>query len=222
MFGQTMVLWPCPVDLCIVNINMPKLADIPEVVRVEAYLRMMDGDPMHWITYTPADECFLKGEDPFITTRRTPHVLWGRIAPREPWPCLGELDTYRCVLQFQMLTATAREELVTCYRHVAYQVCIIEVKPWFVIIPQGDLGSGPVHDDFVALALHHLEAGDLAALGQASQSLLQRSHPESSTSSALRWLLLVLDTMADQRVVLRSLIASIRTLEPPNWATMNA
>jgi two-component system chemotaxis sensor kinase CheA len=202
--------------------NMLKLADIPEPVRVDAYPRARDGDPMHWITYTPADECFFKGDDPLFTTRHTPHVLWGRITPREPWPCLGELDTYRCVLQFQMLTATAHEELVECYRHVADQVCITEVKPWFVVIPQGDPGGGPVHEDFIARALHHLEAGDLAALRQAGQSLLHSSHPESWISSALRWLLLLLDSVADQRVVLRSLIASLRTLTQPNWATVNA
>lgn len=70
----------------------PPLADIPEAVRVEAYRRAQDGDFLHWIAYTPAEECFFQGDDPFFTVRQTPDLLWGRIVPREPWPRLAELD----------------------------------------------------------------------------------------------------------------------------------
>jgi two-component system chemotaxis sensor kinase CheA len=201
-----------------VNINMPKLADIPEGIRVDAYLRAMDGDAVHWVTYTPAQECFFQGDDPFATIRQTPHVLWGRITPREPWPHLAELNVYRCVLEFQLLTSATHEKLAECYRDVADQVGIMAVDPWSVAIPQGDPGSGPVHEDFVAQALLHLEAGNLAALQQAGQTLLHLSHPELWISSALRWLLLLLDSMPDKRNVLRSLIESLRTLRSPDWA----
>ena len=178
------------------------LADIPEAVRLKAYLRAMDGDAVHWVAYTPLEECFFQGDDPFFTARQTPDILWGRIVPREPWPPLAELDAYRCVLEFQLLTAAPREELAEYYRYVPDQVSIVAVEPWFVVIPQGDPNGGPVYEDFVADALHHLEAGDLAALKQAALTMLQLSNPELWLSSALRWLLLLLDSVPDNRAAL--------------------
>lgn len=198
------------------------LADIPEVVRLDAYRRAMDGDALHWVAYTPTEECFFQGDDPFFTARQTPDILWGRIVPREPWPPLAELDAYRCVLEFQLLTAAPREELAEHYRYVPDQVCIVAVDPWFVVIPQGNPNGGPVYEDFVADALQHLGAGDLAALKQAALTMLQLSNPELWLSSALRWLLELLDSVPDNRAALRSLIESLRTLMPPDWAAANA
>ncbi|HAL39945.1 MAG TPA: chemotaxis protein CheA, partial [Polaromonas sp.] len=193
------------------------LAEIPEDVRMEAYRRAMDGDALHWVTYTPAEECFFQGDDPFFTARQTPDVLWGRIVPRESWPPLAELDAYRCVLEFQLLTTAPREELAEYYRYVPDQVGIIAMDPWFLVIPQGNPNGGPVYEDFVADALQHLEVGDLEALKQASQTMLQLSNPELWLSSALRWLIELLDRMPDQRAAMRSLIESLRTLAPPDW-----
>lgn len=199
------------------------LADIPEVVRLDAYLRAMNGDSVHWVAYTPVEECFFQGDDPFFTARQTPDILWGRIVPREPWPQLAELDAYRCVLEFQLLTAAPREELAEHYRYVPDQVCITAVDPWFVVIPQGNPNGGPVYDDFVADALQHLEAGDIAALKLAAQTMLHLSNPDLWLSSALRWLLLLLDSVPDKPSALRRLIESLLTLTPPDWAAqMNA
>lgn len=195
------------------------LAEIPEAVRMEAYRRAMDGDCVYWVAYTPMEECFFQGDDPFFTARQTPDILWGRIVPREPWPPLAELDAYRCVLEFQLLTVAPREELAEYYRYVPDQVSIVAVEPWFVVIPQGNPNGGPVYEDFVADALHHLEAGDLAALKQAAQTMLQLSNPELWLSSALRWLLALLDSVPDNRAALAQLIESLRTLAPPDWTT---
>lgn len=198
------------------------LADVPEAVRLNAYLRAMDGDAVHWVAYTPTEECFFQGDDPFFSARQTPDILWGRIVPREPWPPLAELDAYRCVLEFQLLTVAPRAELAAHYRYVPDQVCMVAVDPWFVIIPQGNPNGGPVYDDFVADALHHLEAGNLAALKQAALTMLHLSNPDLWLSSALRWLLLLLDSVPDKHVALRILIESLLTLTPPDWAALSA
>lgn len=200
----------------------PPLADIPEAIRAEAYRRAQDGDSLHWIAYTPAEECFFQGDDPLFTVRQTPDLLWGRIVPRAPWPPLAELDAYRCVLDFHQLTAAPHEELAEHYRYVPEQVCIMAVDPLLLVIPQGDSNGGPVSEDFAAAALHHLEAGDLTAIEQAAQTLLELSNPELWLSSALRWLLLLLDRMPDNRAALRLLIESLRTLTPPDWAAASA
>ena len=194
------------------------LASIPEAVRMQAYRQAMDGDSLYWVSYTPSEECFFQGDDPFFTARQTPDILWGRIVPREVWPKLAELDAYRCVLEFQLLTAAPREELAEYYRYVPDQVSMVAVEPQFFVIPQGDPNGGPVYDDFVADALQHLEGGDLAALKQAALTMLQLSNPELWLSSALRWLLELSDRVPDDRAALGALIESLRTLVPPDWA----
>lgn len=197
------------------------LAEIPEVVRLDAYLRAMNGDAVHWITYRPLEECFFQGDDPFFTARQTPDILWGRIVAREPWLPLAELDAYRSVLEFQLLTSAPRGELAEHYRYVPDQVCIVAVDARFVVIPQGNPNGGPVYDDFVADALHHLEAGDLAALKQAALTMLHLSNPDLWLSSALRWLLQLIDSVPDDHAALRSLILSLLTLTAPDWAAVN-
>ena len=193
------------------------LAAIPEAVRMQAFQRALSGDALHWVAYTPQQECFFQGDDPFFTARQTPGCLWGRIVPSEAWPALAELDAYRCVLAFQQLTTAAHAELAEHYRYVPDQVDIVAVDPWLVVIPQGSPNGGPVYEDFVADALQHLASGDLAALRQAALTMLQLSNPELWLASALRWLIVLLDSVPDRRAALRSLIESLRSLEPPQW-----
>lgn len=103
------------------------LADLPEAVRLKALQHVMDGNAVHWIAYTPVKECFFQGDDPFFTARQTPDILWGRILSREPWPPLAELDAYRCVLEFQMLTIAPRKVLDEHFRYMPDQVSIVAV-----------------------------------------------------------------------------------------------
>ena len=105
------------------------LVDIPEAVIMDAYRRAREGDALHWLVYTPAEECFFQGDDPLFQARQTPALLWGDIVTRKPWPNLTDLDTYRCVLDFRLLTAAPHEELVEYYRYVHDQVRITPVKP---------------------------------------------------------------------------------------------
>lgn len=197
------------------------LAEIPEAVRLDACQRAMSGECIHWVAYTPAEECFFQGDDPFFSARQTPDILWGRIVPREPWPQLGELDAYRCVLEFQLLTTASHEALAEHYRYVPDQVCITVVEPWFVVIPQGDSSSVPGYEDFVGDAQRLLEVDDLPGLKQAAEIMLHLSNPDLWLSSALRWLLLLLNYAPKNPVVLHCLIESMRTLTPPDW-TENA
>jgi two-component system chemotaxis sensor kinase CheA len=193
------------------------LAELPEVIRLEAYLRAMNGNAVYWVSYAPVAECFFQGDDPFFNARQTPDVLWGGVVSREPWPQLAELDAYRCVLEFRLLTAATHKELLEHFRYVPDQVSIVAVDPWSLVIPQGNPNSGEVYEDFVGVALSHLDIDDLDALKQATQTMLQLSNPDLWLSSALRWLLQLLECVPDNRAALRSLIESLCTLTVPDW-----
>ena len=205
-----------------VNLAQLPLASIPELNRIEAYRRTQNGDALHWISYKPIEECFFQGDDPFFTARQTPDILWGNILARESWPPLAELDAYKCILEFQILTAAPRKELDEHYQYMPDQVEICNVDPLFLVIPQGNPNGGPVYGDFIDDVLPHLETGDITALRIAAQTMLELSNPELWLSSALRWLILLIDSTPENTTAFRKIIESLRTLTSPNWSSVNS
>ena len=112
------------------------LVGIPESVRLDADRRAGNGLALYWLHYTPTEECFFQGDDPFFQARGTPDLLWGSISAGAPWPKLAELDAYRCVLAFQMLTSAPRAELDEYFRYMPDQVSMVLVPPRFFALPE--------------------------------------------------------------------------------------
>jgi len=102
--------------------GLPQLDAIPADARRVALARCREGDQLHWIAYRPQRECFFHGDDPLNSARKTPGLLWGRVLAPEPLPPLGELDTYSCLLGFDLLSDAPREELDQYYRYLPDQV----------------------------------------------------------------------------------------------------
>jgi two-component system chemotaxis sensor kinase CheA len=194
------------------------LADIAEDIRMEAYRRACEGQTLYWLDYSPAEECFFQGDDPFFQARNTPDTLWGSITAREVWPKLAEMDAYRCILDFHLLTAAPREELDEYFRYMPEQVHRVVVQPLLLALPQGESNGGPVHEDWVVDALGLLEAGNIDGLERAARTVLERSNSGLWLSSALRWLLLVMEREPENRRAFGVLIESLRHLESPQWA----
>ncbi|AGX87287.1 chemotaxis protein CheA [Candidatus Symbiobacter mobilis] len=193
------------------------LDQIPEAVRMQAYRSAQAGANVHWIDYSPAEDCFFHGDDPFHQARNTPGTLWGCISAQKEWPKLAEMDPYQCLLNFHLLTIASREELDEYYRYVADQIHLTPVTPLLLVIPQGDPNGGPVYDDFVFDALRLLDEGKMEGLARAVRTLLEISGPDLWLSSALRWLLLVMEFEPTNTQALRTIIQSIHTLNPPQW-----
>ncbi|MEF8702354.1 MAG: chemotaxis protein CheA [Candidatus Accumulibacter sp. UW26] len=196
---------------------LPALADIPEATRMAAYRRAAAGECLSWLDYVPAEECFFQGDDPFFQARGTPGLLWGDIRARQPWPKLAELDAYRCLLDFHLLSAAPSEELDEYFRYMPEEVSRVPVPPLFLALPQGEPNGGPVYEDFGVDALALLNRGDLDGLRRAAQTLLELSGPELWLSSALRWLLLVIEVEPQNREALAVLLESLTSLAPPRW-----
>jgi len=197
------------------------LGELPEAVLREAYLCAQQG-PLHWLAYQPIAECFFQGDDPFYAARQTPATLWVHVGAREAFGPLPTLDAYRCVLEFRALSTAPLEELLELYRYVADQVQIVAVPAHCLVLPQGDPNGGPVYDDFVQDALQHLEAGRFNELRQAAQTMLHLSSPALWLSSALRWLLLLLEQEPQNLPALRLLIESLRSLQAPDWSALES
>ena len=194
----------------------PELAEIPEAIRMDAYRRAVQGVPIFWLTYVPDEECFFQGDDPFFSIRQVADFMWGRIVPRASWPALAELDAYRCALDFQVLTSAQLTDLSEHFRYVPDQVRILTVDSWELVLPTGITGNPSIQEDFVADTLTLLDDGDFVAIRLAAQSMLGLSNPDLWTSSALRWLLFMLDIGFENIGELRILLQAIASQAMPD------
>jgi two-component system chemotaxis sensor kinase CheA len=108
-------------------------AALPQETKSAILARVEDGENCFWVVYKPEEGCFFQGDDPFFISRHTPGLLWGKAVAREPWPELTSLDPYRCILDFQIVTAAFREELSEHFRYVPDQVEILEILPEWIL-----------------------------------------------------------------------------------------
>jgi two-component system chemotaxis sensor kinase CheA len=120
------------------NVPHSGLSAVPEAVRLAAFQQCRRGDPLHWIAYRPERECFFHGDDPLNSARHTPGLIWGRIVELAPLPPLAELDTYSCLLGFELLSSAPREELDQYYRYLPDQVEITAVPAQELLSGQTD------------------------------------------------------------------------------------
>lgn len=193
---------------------------IPEGVRMAAFRQCHRGDSLFWVGYRPERECFFHGDDPLNSARHCPGLLWGRVFAREPLPALTELDTYSCVLGFQLLTVASREELAEYYRYLPDQVEISPVAPLLLVIPQGSLDGPAAEKHFCAEALRMLQAADFASLRSFVQAMHDDGRVESWLASTLRWLLCLLEDPEWMEHNARSvslLIESLESFVAPDW-----
>ncbi|MGB0129078.1 MAG: chemotaxis protein CheA, partial [Rhodocyclaceae bacterium] len=128
------------------------------------------------------------------------------------WPTLEELDPYRCQLRFQILTTAEPAVLQDLFRYSPDQVDILGIPPESLVLPQGDVDSDSLDEQFVADAFGRIEARDVAGLNQIACAMLDSLPASLWMSSALRWLLVILELEPFNYGVQRALIESLRTL----------
>ena len=145
------------------------LAAVPEALRAAWQEAAHSAAPLHWIVYTPASDCFFKGEDPFHQARLTPGIVWQHVSTVEPWPPLAELDPYRCLLRFDFVSSAPRAALDDHFRYVPEQIAIVPMTHQ-VLEPAPTVGA---------------EAHGVAADGVVSQIVPPNSTPASFADAIL-------------------------------------
>lgn len=197
--------------------NAAELLQIPESVRLQAWQRAQEGEPVLWVRYQPAEECFFQGEDPLHQAKLTPGLLWGGMQARAPWPPLAEIDAYQCQLNFGLLVVGHRSDIETHFRYVPEQIEILPTPALCLALPIGDPNGGPVYEDFVADALQFVQVRDSAGLARTVRLMLELSNSSLWLASALRWLDTLLQSTTPDWQALQALVLSIRTLQAPDW-----
>ncbi|SEK86318.1 chemotaxis protein CheA [Ectothiorhodospira marina] len=185
-------------------------AQIPEAARMEAYRQIIQGQACSWMSYQPEEDCFFKGEDPFYQITQLPAPLWRRVTAREPWPAPETLDAYRCLLHFESIVPMDLQGLTGHFRYIPDQVQLSSLSPAALAIPTGDAHDSIPAAEYLQTATEHLQSGDHEGLIQASRLLLELSSPKLRVASALRWLLLVMETRPDDVPLQQQLLDDIR------------
>ncbi len=196
--------------------ELPWAAEVPEALRREWFRAAAEGAGRPVVvTYTPDEACFFAGDDPFHTVRNAPGVAWGTVQAREPWPDLGELDPYRCVLEFRLVCTAPEGEVEEWFRYVADQVRVETVVPSAWVRPTGEPSDPEPFGAFVHDAREWARGGRWENLRRAVGTALGVAGPELLSASALRWLDTVLATSDPDPGLVEWLIECVARGEVP-------
>jgi len=151
---------------------------VPEGLRSTWADAARRGEPLHWIIYTPAVDCFFKGEDPLHQARQTAGLEWQRVTPTAPWATPAELDPYQCVLRFDLVSAAAHDVLADHFRYVPEEVVMVPLTlatllPAAADPPADSAAAGPAGAGTVAGGAAPATAAIVAAIVAAQVSALQ-------------------------------------------------
>jgi two-component system chemotaxis sensor kinase CheA len=187
---------------------------VREPFLMEAFRRAARGSDVSWLTYVPREESFFQGDDPFFQAQGTPELLWGDVQAREPWPDLLELDAYRCLLTFHLLTAAPRAELDEYFRYMPDQVAIVPIAAAQLVAPEGTREAHPENQTSIEEIFQLIGEEEFGFAGKRLSEVLAKSDPKGWLSSALRWLLLLIgEDPEDSQGARAGLLESIRAYQ---------
>jgi len=190
---------------------------IPEEFCMKAVRSIMNGDQVVALHYSPEEECFYKGEDPLYLVRNTPELIWARSYMRENVADPINMDIYKCIVNFDLLSSASQDEIADHFKYVLDQMKFDYIDLTDLIIPTGDENGGPVYEDFVLDARGYLKENRFDNLKNAVRSLLDLSSPSLYFASVLRWIDLLIDYLPSTHSIIEELLTSLETMQPPKF-----
>jgi two-component system chemotaxis sensor kinase CheA len=186
------------------------LGALPESARMAAFrAAVQDGLAISGFKYEPDKDCYFRAEDPLLTCRGVPDLLALAIEAVGPQAAIADFDPYACSLRFCALTTAPRAELDHLFRYVSDQVEIDEIRPEHLALPQGSLQADSQCDAFTDECLALIADGQLADVRERAGALLAQIDPSRREASALRWLMLVIESGADDSAWLIRLASAV-------------
>lgn len=194
------------------------IVNIPENERQKLFLTaVQEGQQLSLIIYSPEEDCFFKNVDPFYQILHIPHNLGGTIIPRQPFPPFSDYDCYQCILDFYCITSASKEELSVYLQSIKHQVRIESISPYAFIVPQGEIENSPVHEDFCRNGFSFLAKNDMDSLRTSIGNRMNETSPSLWIHSALRWLLLLVDTVPQNKEVIKRMLEAMHLFEQPQF-----
>lgn len=199
--------------------SLPTL-NLPEEIAEQLHAHSLQGDSVFWVEYTPEADSFFKGEDPFYLIRQVPDTAWRNVILTSKAENLAEMDVFSSVAVYQVLTHAPAEELEDLFRYIPDEHRRIEIPALAFVKPSGNADEHAVDEDFIANVLALFDKGDSEGLTRTINTMLELSAPDLWSSSALRWVLRLIEREPENKAAQRALLESLRTLQAPDWSAL--
>lgn len=196
-------------DVDFIPSNFQKL--IPENIRMQLYWESYRNNiPLISVTYTPDEQCFYTDLDPLLTVRQVDDLCWQKIDTSEPLAALNELDAYRCILRFHLLSKSNLETVRL--RFSEEDVNTVKIQEFMVnnlVFPVGINISSELFRDYIQNACTSISQEHWKQLHQSTVVALEMANEESLQGSALRWLDIITYQSSPDIALIKRLIKSI-------------
>ena len=196
------------------------IIDLPEVTAMGLHRCAIDGETVLWLQYTPEADCFFKGEDPFFLARQIPDIAWRHVILNNNASTLAEMDVFSSQLVFQLLTIASAAELDDLLRYVPHEVHRMEIPALAFVKPSGNSDDLAIDADFITRILALFDNNEIEALTNTIKTMLELSSPELWSSSALRWVLHLIEVEPDNKSAHRILLETLHTQKAPDWSAL--
>ncbi len=177
-------------------VDIPWLKEIQDGERREIFKRA-DTDEIYAITYLADENCFFTGDDPLLTIKNTPSLLWCGVKFKEKIDP-DEFDPFINQLNFMAISCAPLEELKEHYQYVEDQIKIESFSLDEIIYPAGEILEENLLESFVEEAKNKLQAGDLDAISSQIKVALEIVSSESFAYSCLKWMQAIIEKNDDK------------------------
>ncbi|MDD5214591.1 MAG: chemotaxis protein CheA [Methylococcales bacterium] len=199
--------------------SLPTL-NLPEDIAEQLHAHSLRGDSVFWVEYTPEADSFFKGEDPFYLIRQVPDTEWRNVVLNSTVENLAEMDVFNSVASYQVLTHAPAEELEDLFRYIPDEHRRIEIPALAFVKPSGNTDEHAVDEDFIANVFALFDKDETEEVTRTINTMLELSAPDLWSSSALRWVLRLIEREPENKAAQRALLESLRTLQSPDWSEL--
>ncbi len=163
------------------------------------------------VEYVPEEGCFFTGDDPILTVKTTPSLLWTKI--RYDFPDdVESFDPFICKVNFYILTEADQDEIKEHYLYVEDQININEIPVSSLIFPSGEKIDPDIINGFLEEASSLIKEEKWMELVDRIDVALEIVGEGTYTASCLNWIkTIILSKKEDDFKFIPNFIEAIKT-----------
>jgi len=165
------------------------------------------------LSYTPDEECFFSGSDPFLTVRQVEKPLWQSVKMDDATINLSEFDPFQCRLCFDILTEVDEGELQKIFLYAKENVWMSPISIFSLVYPSGLQGDPELYRQFLEDAKRVVKLEDWGTFAKIICNIKEVSGPDTIQGAAIRWMEVIINTVIPSGAILRYLIDVIENGE---------
>ncbi|SDE97534.1 chemotaxis protein CheA [Rhodospira trueperi] len=163
--------------------------------------------------YVPDPQCFFVGDDPLLTARTAPDLVWRGVEPAKPWDDdLAAFDPFACNLRMRGLGTASLDAYDRHFAYVINDVRLLPVARAELVTLDGPVAGAKVFEPFSEDARGLVKAADWDGLRAAVATMRSvAGGTDGFEGQALDWLDLVLNSGPIDPALVNRLVMAIAT-----------